>query len=59
MARAEYEDFAEALEALDDDMRFEFLLDLAKKQDATDFPEDWKTDANLMHGCMSKVWVPQ
>ena len=57
MARAEYEDFAETLEALDDDMRFEFLLDLAKKQDATDFPDEWKTDANLMHGCMSKVWL--
>ncbi|MDF1734839.1 MAG: SufE family protein [Minwuia sp.] len=57
MAREEYEDFAEALEALDDDMRFEFLLDLAKKQDASDFPEEWKTDANLMHGCMSKVWL--
>lgn len=57
MARAEYEDFAEALEALDDDMRFEFLLDLAKKQDAEDFPEELRTDANLMHGCMSKVWL--
>ena len=22
-----------------------------------DFLEDWKTDANLMHGCMSKVWI--
>ena len=58
MARAEYEEFAETLDALDDeDMRFEYILDLAKEQDKEDFPEDWKTDQNLMHGCMSKVWI--
>lgn len=58
MARAEYEEFAETLDALDDeDMRFEYILDLAKAQDKEDFPEEWKTDANLMHGCMSRVWI--
>lgn len=58
MARAEYEEFAETLDALDDeDMRFEYILDLAKAQDKEHFPEEWMTDANLMHGCMSRVWI--
>lgn len=57
MARAEYEEFAETLEALDDDMRFEYILDLAKQQERDDFPEEWKTENNLMHGCMSRVWI--
>jgi cysteine desulfuration protein SufE len=58
MARADYQEFAETLEALDDeDMRFEYILDLAREQDGEEFPEDWKTDDNLMHGCMSRVWI--
>ncbi|WP_417519925.1 SufE family protein [Minwuia sp.] len=58
MARAEFQEFAETLEALDDeDMRFEYILDLAKAQDKEPFPEEWRTDANLMHGCMSRVWI--
>lgn len=58
MARAEYEEFAETLDALDDeDMRFEYILDLAKAQEKAHFPEEWMTDANLMHGCMSRVWI--
>ena len=32
MTLAVYEDYAETLEALDDEMRFEFLLDIAKKK---------------------------
>jgi cysteine desulfuration protein SufE len=58
MARAEYDEFAETLEALDDeDMRFEYILDLAKAQEKAHFPEEWMTDQNLMHGCMSRVWI--
>ncbi|ANK80076.1 MAG: hypothetical protein TEF_04180 [Rhizobiales bacterium NRL2] len=58
MAREDYQEFAETLEALDDeDMRFEYILDLAKAQDREDFPEEWKTEENLMHGCMSRVWI--
>lgn len=58
MAREDYQEFAETLEALDDeDMRFEYILDLAKEQDREDFPEEWQTEANLMHGCMSRVWI--
>lgn len=57
MAFAEYEDFIETLDALDDDMRFEYLLDLARMQEAESLPQAQRTDANLMHGCMSKVWL--
>ncbi|MDH3234602.1 MAG: SufE family protein [Alphaproteobacteria bacterium] len=53
-----YEEFVEALEMLDDEeMRFEYILDLAKRHKDDPFPDEWMTDANLMHGCMSKVWI--
>lgn len=57
MARPEFEEFAETLDALDEDMRFEYILDLARELDADDFPEEAMTEANLMHGCMSRVWI--
>jgi len=52
-----YEDFAASLDALDDEMRFEYIIDLAKDARQDPFPESGKVDANLMHGCMSKVWI--
>ncbi len=52
-----YEEYAEALEMLDDDMRFEYILDIAKKHKDKPFPEEAKDDAHLMHGCMSRVWI--
>ncbi len=53
-----YEEFAGALELIDDeDLRFEYIIDIGKKADAAGFDDAWKTDANLMHGCMSKVWI--
>ena len=53
-----YEEFVEALEIIDDeDMRFEYIIDIGKKARAEPFPEEWKTDSNLMHGCMSRVWI--
>ena len=55
---ARYEEFVEALEMLDDEeMRFEYILDLAKRHKDDPFPDEWMTDTNLMHGCMSKVWI--
>ncbi len=57
MNLAVYEDYAETLEALDDEMRFEFLLDIAKKKRKEPFPEEAMHDAHLMHGCMSRVWI--
>ncbi len=58
MALEKYHEFAETLEAIDDEeMRFEYILDLAKRHRDDPFPEEWMTEANLMHGCMSKVWI--
>lgn len=58
MTTEKYEEFAQTLEAIDDEeMRFEYILDLAKLYRDAPFPEEWMTDANLMHGCMSKVWI--
>jgi len=53
-----YREFVEALELIDDEeMRFEYIIDVGKRHLAEPFPEAWKTDANLMHGCMSRVWI--
>ena len=53
-----YDDFVEALEIIDDeDMRFEYIIDVGKRAKAVEFPASWQVDANLMHGCMSRVWI--
>jgi len=55
---ARYQEFVDSLAMLDDEeMRFEYILDLAKRHRDNEFPDEWKTDENLMHGCMSKVWI--
>ena len=53
-----YNEFVEALGIIDDeDMRFEYIIDIGKRSRNDVFSEDWRVDANLMHGCMSKVWI--
>jgi len=52
-----YREFVDTLAELDDEMRFEYILDIAKRHKNDPFPEAWKTDANQMHGCMSRVWI--
>ena len=53
-----YEEYVDALEFIDDeDMRFEYIIDVGKKAKKQDFPAQWQVDENLMHGCMSKVWI--
>lgn len=53
-----YDEFVGNLELIDDeDMRFEYIIDIGKKVDDSAFPDVMKVDANLMHGCMSKVWI--
>ncbi len=56
-ALEKYQEFVDALDMLEEDMRFEYILDLAKKHKNDPFPEDAMSDANLMHGCMSRVWM--
>ncbi len=57
MALDKYQEFVEALEALDDEMRFEYILDLAREHKDDPFPEEAMTQENLMHGCQSRVWI--
>jgi len=53
-----YNDFVEALEIIDDeDMRFEYIIDVGKRAKKEEFPAEWQSDENLMHGCMSRVWI--
>lgn len=55
---ARYYEFTASLALLDDEeMRFEYILDLAKRHKNDPFPEDWMRAENQMHGCMSKVWI--
>lgn len=54
---ATYREFAEALDMLDEETRFEYIIDLGKQDDDEPFPAEGMADANLMHGCMSKVWI--
>lgn len=35
--------------------RYQYLIDLGKRLPA--FPDDWKTEANRLQGCQSKVWI--
>ena len=35
--------------------RYQYLIDLGRK--LPPFPEDWKTEANRLQGCQSKVWI--
>jgi cysteine desulfuration protein SufE len=35
--------------------RYQYLIDLGRKLPA--FPEEWKTEANRLHGCQSMVWI--
>ena len=58
MATKAYQEFVDALEIIDDeDMRFEYIIDIGKKIDSSDFPDAFRVNENLMHGCMSKVWI--
>lgn len=35
--------------------RYQYLIDLGRK--LADFPAEWKTEANKVHGCQSQVWL--
>lgn len=46
----------EDLEFFDDwEDRYRYIIDLGKKLPA--MPEEFKTDANFVHGCQSQVWI--
>ena len=54
---AQYDEYVEALDLLDEDSRFEYIIDIGKRADKRPFPPECMDDAHLMHGCMSKVWI--
>lgn len=53
----QYNEFVESLDMLDEESRFEYIIDIGKAQDDEPFPAEAMTDEHLMHGCMSKVWI--
>ena len=58
LALENYDEFVSNLALIDDEeMRFEYIIDVGKSANNAQFPEDKKVDENLMHGCMSKVWI--
>jgi cysteine desulfuration protein SufE len=52
-----YNEFVDALDMLGEEDRFEYIIDIGKAEDEEPFPPEAMTDENLMHGCMSKVWI--
>lgn len=37
--------------------RYQYLIDLGRK--LPPFPEHWRTEEHLLHGCQSQVWIHQ
>lgn len=52
-----FDEFVDNLADLDDETRFEYILDLAKKHRNDPFPESEMTAENEMHGCQARVWI--
>lgn len=53
----QYNEYVEALNLLDEDGRFEYIIDIGKRADKVPFPAECMDEAHMMHGCMSKVWI--
>ena len=54
---SQYHEYIEALDLLDEESRFEYIIDIGKRADKVPFPPDSMDDDHIMHGCMSKVWI--
>ncbi len=35
--------------------RYQYIIDMGRE--LPQFPEDWRTEANRVHGCQSQVWL--
>ena len=54
--KASIDDIVENFEFFDDwEDRYRYVIDLGRELKA--LPETFKTDANIVHGCQSKVWI--
>ena len=54
---SQYQEYVEALDLLDEESRFEYIIDIGKRADKVPFPVDCMDKDHMMHGCMSKVWI--
>ena len=54
---SQYQEYVEALDLLDEESRFEYIIDIGKRADKVPFPVDCMDNDHMMHGCMSKVWI--
>ena len=54
---SQYDEYVDALDLLDEDSRFEYIIDIGKRADKVPFPAEYMDEAHMMHGCMSKVWI--
>ena len=54
---SQYQEYVEALDLLDEESRFEYIIDIGKRADKVPFPVDCMDNGHMMHGCMSKVWI--
>lgn len=50
------QELVDEFEIFDDWMaRYEHVIDLGRS--LTEFPQEWKTEENKIHGCQSQVWL--
>ena len=52
-----FEEFVDTLSQLDDETRFEYILDLARKHRHDPVPASDMSPEHEMHGCQAKVWI--
>jgi cysteine desulfuration protein SufE len=56
MAEQDFDELVENFELFDDwEERYRYVIDLGKQM--PEFPETLKTDATLVEGCVSRVWL--
>lgn len=58
MAEQDFDELVDNFELFDDwEERYRYVIDLGKQM--PDFPEALKTDATLVEGCVSRVWLDE
>jgi len=58
MSAEAFDELVENFDLFDDwEERYRYVIDLGKQM--PEFPEDLKTDATLVEGCVSRVWLEE
>jgi len=58
MAEQDFDELVDNFELFDDwEERYRYVIDLGKQM--PDFPDALKTDATLVEGCVSRVWLDE